>query len=67
MLPSVRPVLRRRTVAGLYGSSRIWSKSPVACSRHGGKPWFSWSRLADCCAIRSFAHPTLRRLAGVPA
>ncbi|MDB5422025.1 MAG: hypothetical protein JWR59_1972, partial [Brevundimonas sp.] len=41
MLPSVRPVQRRRTVAGLYGSSRIRSKSPFACSRHGGKPWFS--------------------------
>jgi hypothetical protein len=32
MLPSVRPVMRRRGGAGPYGSSRIRSKSPVACS-----------------------------------
>jgi len=33
MLPSVRPVVRRRGGAGLYGSSRTGSKSPTACSK----------------------------------
>jgi len=57
MLPSVRPVVQRWSAAGLYGSSRAGSKSPKACSRHCGKPWFSRPRLADCCAILSFRSP----------
>ena len=31
MLPSVRPVVLCRSGAGLYGSPRIGSKSPIAC------------------------------------
>ena len=57
MLPSVRPLMRTRVAAGLYGSSRAGSRSPKACSRHCGKPWFFRPRLADCCAIRSFRSP----------
>ena len=30
------------------------AKSPEACSKHCGKPWFSRPRLADRCAILSF-------------
>src|SRR5262249_24990400 len=47
----------RNTAAGLYGSSRTGSRSPKACSKHGGKPWLSQPRLADCCAILSFRSP----------
>jgi hypothetical protein len=57
MLPSVRPVMQRWSAAGLYGSSRARSKSPKACLKHCGKPWFSQPRLADCCAILSFRSP----------
>ena len=57
MLPSVRPVMQRWFAAGLYGSSRAGSKSPKACSKRCGKPWFSQPRLADCCAILSFRPP----------
>ena len=57
MLPSVRPLMRQRVAAGLYGSSRTGSKSHAACLMHGGAPWFSRSRLADCCAILSLRSP----------
>ena len=38
-------------------SSRTRSRSPIACSRHCGKPWLSRPRLANCCAIVSFRSP----------
>jgi hypothetical protein len=49
--------MQRWFAAGLYGSSRAGSKSPKACSKRCGKPWFSQPRLADCCAILSFRSP----------
>ena len=57
MLPSVRPLMRRWSAAGLYGSSRAGSITPRACSKHSGLPWFSRPRLTDRCAILSFRSP----------
>src|SRR6516164_2676881 len=54
------------TAAGLYGSSRTGSRSPIACSKHSGKPWLSQPRLADCCAILSFRSPSRPRDRGQP-
>jgi hypothetical protein len=57
MLPSVRPLTRRWSAAGLYGSSRAGSITPVACWKHSGFLWFSRPRLTDRCAILSFRSP----------
>ena len=57
MLPSVRPLVRQRTAAGLYGSSRTGSQITAAYSRYGVAHWFSRSRLADRCAMPSFRSP----------
>src|SRR4051794_29238800 len=57
MLPSVRPLVRQRTAAGLYGSSRTGSQITAAYSRYGVAHWLSRSRLADRCAMPSFRSP----------
>jgi len=57
MLPSVRPLMRRWSAAGLYGSSRAGSITPVACWKHSGFLWLSRPRLADRCAILSYRSP----------
>src|SRR3954471_3054694 len=57
MLPSVRPLVRQRTAAGLYGSSRTGSQITAAYSRYGVAHWLSRSPLADRCAMPSFRSP----------
>jgi hypothetical protein len=57
MLPSVRPLMRRWSAAGLYGSSRAGSITPEACVEHCGEPWFSRPRLTDRCATLSIRSP----------
>src|SRR3954454_7568707 len=57
ILPSVRPLVRQRTAAGLYGSSRTGSQITAAYSRYGVAHWVSRSRLADRCAMPSFRSP----------
>ena len=53
---AICPAFDATLVAGLYGSSadRVQITLSVL-GWHGGKPWFPRSRLADRCAIRSFA------------
>src|SRR4051812_12857615 len=57
MLPSVRPLVRQRTAAGLYGSSRTGSQITAAYSRYSVAHWLSRSRLTDRCAMPSFRSP----------
>ena len=61
MLSSVRPWMRQEDSRWPVWDSRTGSRSPIACSKHSGKPWLSQPRLADCCAILSFRSPSRPR------
>lgn len=57
MLSSVRPSMRQEDSRRPVWEFADWIQITWACSKHCGITWLSQSRLADCCAIRSFRSP----------